>query len=104
MTTRPVPWFQPQDRMTKGSAVWLAALIALLPGVERYGLKYDKEHPGNREKWTLTSNWLTVFGWDSISGQPANVKFGAIRRALGLFCIAWLFAHWCLPVAKRGTY
>jgi hypothetical protein len=97
------PWFQPEDVMTKGSAVWLTATVILL-WVEKYGLSYDKNHRGNREKWTLTSNWLTFFGWDSITGQPANVRFGALRRALGLFCVAWLFAHWCLPVAKRGTY
>lgn len=104
MTNSRLPWFQPVDHMTPGSAAWLAAAIILVPGLERYGLAYDKNHPGNRQKWTLTSNWLTVFGWDSITGQPARIRFGPLRRALGLFAVAWLFAHWCLPVAKRGTY
>src|SRR6059036_742066 len=98
------PWFQPVDTLTPGSVMWGTAAALLIGGLERYGLEYDAANPGNRKKWTLTSNWLTLFGWDSITGQPADVRFGALRRALGLFCIAWLFAHWCLPVAKRGTY
>ena len=95
------PWFLPEDKFTKGSAIWLAAAIVLIPGVEFDGLKYDREHPGNREKRVLTSNWLTVTGWDSITGLPADVRFGRTRRTLGLCACIWLVAHWCLPVVER---
>lgn len=97
-------WFLAEDKFTEGSAAWLGAAIALGPGLERYGLEYDKQHPGNRKKWTLTSNWLTVFGWNSITGQPADVRWGALRRTVGACLVFWLILHWVLPVSKRGVY
>lgn len=97
------PWFSPEDTFTRGSAAWLAGAVAL-SALEKYGLGFDRRNPGNRQKWTLTSNWLTVWGWDSITGQSANVRWGRLRRTVGLCLLVWLVAHWTFPVSKRGVY
>ena len=98
-----LPWFEPGVKVTKGSLAWIGLATACLL-VEKYGLDYDKANPGNTEKWTLTSNWLTLFGWNSITGQPAKVKMGALRRTIGACLVFWLVLHWVLPVSKRGVY
>lgn len=93
----------PRDRYTAGTKVWVGILTAA--GVtEAFGLWIDRAHPGNRGKWTLTSNVLTWFGWDSVTGQPVAVRFGKIRRSALVMILAWLTAHWTFPVRKRDTY
>jgi hypothetical protein len=111
MTTRPdsslrevkLPWFEPGVKFTKGSAAWLIATVACLL-LEKYGLDYDDANPGNTDKWTLTSNWLTTWGWNSITGAPANVRWGTLRRTIGACLVFWLILHWIIPVPKRGVY
>jgi hypothetical protein len=90
----------PLDQYTWGSKVW-AVLCSSALALEAYGLWYDKRHPGNRQKWTLTSNARTWFGWDSITGEPLDVPYGSLRRSALVMFLAWLTNHW---TRHRGTF
>lgn len=86
-------WTLTGDEFTPATKVW-AGIIAAALAVEKYGLDYDKQHPGNKRKWTLSSNALTVGGWNSHTGEPADVRYGDLRRALMVMFLAWLTWHW----------
>ena len=90
----------PEDEFTSGSKAWLAIIIT--SGVlEAYALWYDHTHPGNRKKWTLTSNVRTAGGFDSVTGSPIDVKFGTTRRVAVLLGCTWLLHHF---TSRRGQY
>jgi RsiW-degrading membrane proteinase PrsW (M82 family) len=87
------PWTLPGDEWTAGTATW-AGIVGAALVLEKFGLGYDADHPGNRRKWTLSSNALTAGGWDSHTGEPADVRHGDLRRALMVMFLAWLTWHW----------
>lgn len=89
----------PADHYTTGTKIW-TGIVGTALVMEAYGLYRDHKEPGNRGKWTLSSNWYTATGWDSVTGVPIDVKFGNTRRAAGVMFLAWLTWHW---TAKRPS-
>lgn len=83
----------PRDQWTWGSRVW-AIICAAGALTEAYGLWYDHTHPGNRKKWTLTSNARTAAGFDSITGEALDVPYGRLRRSALVMFLGWLGYHW----------
>jgi hypothetical protein len=93
----------PRDEYTPGTIAWVV-IIGAGTALELYGIHYDKTHPGNRRKWTLTSNMRPLGGFDSVTGLPLDVPFGALRRAALVFTLAgveaWLTHHWTSPIGR----
>lgn len=83
----------PADRYTWGTKVW-AGLVGAALALEGYGLWYDRRHPGNRQKWTLSANVRTWGGYDSVTDLPIDVAHGELRRSLLTMFLAWLPYHW----------
>lgn len=83
----------PADSYTWGTKVW-AGIVAGALAMESYGLWYDRHHPGNRQKWTLSANVRTRFGWDSVTDLPVSVPHGELRRSALVMFLAWLQYHW----------
>jgi len=99
-TPPPVVEKHPADQYTVGTKLWVGLLTAGAV-LEAYGLWYDWKHPGNREKWTLTSNVRTWGGFDSITGEPVDVPGGAFRRTGVLLSTYWAQNHW---TRTRNTF
>jgi hypothetical protein len=90
----------PRDEYTPGTQIWIVlGLVGLV--TEIYGLWYDWKHPGNRRKWTLTSNARTLGGFDSITGEPIAVPYGRLRRSAVVMLLSWLIYHW---TSHSGKY
>jgi hypothetical protein len=71
--------------------LWLAWAISAA-AVEAFALYRDKQEQ-DRVKRTLSSNTRTAFGWDSITGQPLDVRFGRTRRTAFICLAAWFPQH-----------
>lgn len=91
----------PEDEWTAGSILWAVIVFGMALPLEAYGLWYDRTHPGNRKKWTLTSNARPFGGFDSITGEPLDVPLGSVRRTALLLFLYWLIHHW---TSTRGKY
>jgi hypothetical protein len=79
------------DRYSPYTAFWLTWAISAA-AVEAVALYQDKQQT-DRTKRTLSSNTRTAFGWDSITGQPLNVKYGKLRRVAFICLAAWFPQH-----------
>lgn len=94
----------PEDHWTPGTVAW-AIILTAGAITQTYGILRDAKDPLNRGKWTLTSNVRPVGGFDSVTGLPLDVRFGAMRRSLLILAIwgtaAWCDHHWTSP---RGRY
>ena len=60
--------------------------------MEAIALHQDRKYD-DRVKRTLSSNTRRLTGWDSISGQPIEVRFGRPRRASFVMGMAWFVEH-----------
>jgi hypothetical protein len=86
----PVPP-SPSDRWSWFTAFWLGWAVAGAV-VEAIALAQDKAEV-DRVKRTLSSNTRTLFGWDSISGRPIEVRWGRLRRTAFVCLAAWFPEH-----------
>jgi len=83
----------PRDEWTPGTKLWVV-IVGAASALEAFGLWYDAKHPGNRRKWTLTSNARTAAGFDSVTGEALDVPLGRLRRSALVMALAWLGYHW----------
>lgn len=94
----------PRDHWTPGTVAWIG-ILTTAAATQTYGILKDKRDPGNRGKWTLTSNVRPLGGFDSVTGLPLDVPGGALRRSLLVIGVAglaqWCINHWTNP---RGRY
>lgn len=90
----------PRDEYTPGTKVW-AVIVSTGLALEAFGLIYDWRHPGNRKKWTLSSNATTWAGFDSVTHEPLDVPYGRLRRSALIMFLAWVTQHW---TRKGGTF
>ena len=87
----PIVKADPRDRWSWYSKFWLAWAVSFAV-VEAHALWQDSKHD-DRVKRTLSSNTRRLTGWDSISGQPIDVKFGPARRSAFVMFMAWFGEH-----------
>jgi hypothetical protein len=90
----------PADHYTWGTKVWVA-ILSVSAVVQGYGLWFDKKHPGNRGKWTLSSNARTWGGFDSVTKEAVDVPLGRARRTALTLTVFWVLIHWTNP---RGRF
>jgi hypothetical protein len=81
----------PRDRWSWFTWFWLA-WAAAFGIVEAIALAQDRKHH-DRVKRTLSSNTRRLTGWDSVSGQPIEVRWGRPRRASFIMAMAWFNEH-----------
>lgn len=80
-----------RDRWSWFTWFWLA-WTAAFGLVEAIALAQDRKHR-DRVKRTLSSNMRRLTGWDSVSGQAIEVKWGRPRRASFVMAMAWFLEH-----------
>lgn len=81
----------PRDRWSWFTWFWLAWAGAFAV-VEAVAIRRDGQTQ-DRVKRTLSSNTRTLTGWDSVSGQPVEVRYGRLRRASFIMAMAWFNEH-----------
>lgn len=82
----------PRDRPTAFTAYWAGWLVLGFGIPEALAIHLDKKKK-DRAKRTLSSNTRWATGYDSITGQQVDVRFGRLRRLAFIVFMAWFADH-----------